>query len=229
MAGQTNCESCANYVYDEESDCYCCEVDLDEDEMYRFLSDTFYQCPYYQLDDEYDGFEWVQLMKYEENVIAFMRKTEKPEETVLAVCNFAAIPYENYNVGVPFAGKYKEIFNSDDKKYGGNGVVNTRVKAAKKAECDEREYSITLKLPALGVAVFTCTPEEIEKKPAAEHSQIKKSITKTRTVRKAAGKTKAAVKTAVKPVTKKVTKEAPQIVNKTEEKIPVKKDLTEKK
>ena len=45
MAGQTNCESCANYVYDEESDCYCCEVDLDED--------TFYQCPYYQLDDEY--------------------------------------------------------------------------------------------------------------------------------------------------------------------------------
>lgn len=171
----------------------------------------------YQLDDEYDGFEWVQLMKYEENVLAFMRKTEKPEETVLAVCNFAAIPYENYNVGVPFAGKYKEIFNSDDKKYGGNGVVNTRVKAAKKAECDEREYSITLKLPALGVAVFTCTPEETEKKPAAEHSQIKKSITKTRTVRKAAGKTKAAVKTAVKPVTKTVSE------------IPVKKDLTEKK
>ena len=70
MAGQTNCESCANYVYDEESDCYCCEVDLDEDEMYRFLSDTFYQCldedemerflrssltdcPYFQLYDEY--------------------------------------------------------------------------------------------------------------------------------------------------------------------------------
>ena len=171
----------------------------------------------YQLDDEYDGFEWVQLMKYEENVIAFMRKTEKPEETILAVCNFAAIPYENYNVGVPFAGKYKEIFNSDDKKYGGNGVVNTRAKAAKKAECDEREYSITVKLPALGVAVFTCTPEETEKKPAAEHDQIKKSITKTRTVRKAAGKTKAAVKTAVKPVTKTVSE------------IPVKKDLTEKK
>ena len=94
---------------------------------------------------------------------------------------------------------------------------------------NEREYSITVKLPALGVAVFTCTPEETEKKPAAGHSQIKKSITKTRTVRKAAGKTKAAVKTAVKPVTKKVTKEAPQIVNKTEPKISVKKDLTEKK
>ena len=80
------------------------------------------------------------------------------------------------------------------KKYGGNGVVNTRVKAAKKAECDEREYSITLKLPALGVAVFTCTPEETEKKPAAEHSQIKKSITKTRTVTKGCRENKSGCK-----------------------------------
>lgn len=119
-----------------------------------------------------DEAAWVQLMKYEENVIAFMRKTEKPEETVLAVCNFAAIPYENYNVGVPFAGKYKEIFNSDDKKYGGNGVVNTRVKAAKKAECDEREYSITLKLPALGVAVG-----QIRMAISAETQEINPSMT----------------------------------------------------
>ena len=58
------------------------------------------------MDDEYDGFEWVQLMKYEENVITFLRKTEKPEETLLVICNFAAIPYENYQVGVPFAGVF---------------------------------------------------------------------------------------------------------------------------
>lgn len=181
----------------------------------------------YQMDDEYDGFEWIQLMKYEENVVAFLRKTEKPEETILAVCNFAAIPYENYQVGVPFAGKYKEIFNSDDKKYGGEGVVNARVKAAKKAECDEREYSVTVKLPALGVAIFTCTPEEEPKEKKAAESKIKKSITKARTVRKAAAKTKATVKTAVKPVTKKVTKAAPKVTNETE--TPVKKDLTEDK
>ena len=53
MAGQTNCESCANYVYDEESDCYCCEVDLDEDEMARFLADEYRDCPYYVPGDEY--------------------------------------------------------------------------------------------------------------------------------------------------------------------------------
>ena len=76
------------------------------------------------------------------------------------------------------------------KKYGGNGVVNTRVKAAKKAECDEREYSITVKLPALGVAVFTCTPEETEKKPAAEHSQIKKSSPRQELYERLPGKQK---------------------------------------
>lgn len=48
-----NCETCANYVYDEEYECYACEMDLDEDEMYRFLRGSFDRCPYYQAGDEY--------------------------------------------------------------------------------------------------------------------------------------------------------------------------------
>ena len=122
------------------------------------------------MDDEYDGFEWIQLMKYEENVITFLRKTEKPEETLLVICNFAAIPYGNYQVGVPFAGKYKEIFNSDAAEFGGEGVVNPRIKTAKAEECDEREHSIKVKLPALGVSIFSCTPGKApaKKKVTAE-------------------------------------------------------------
>ncbi len=49
----TNCEFCANYVYDEDYECYVCTVNLDEDEMYHFLSGTNYSCPYYRSDDEY--------------------------------------------------------------------------------------------------------------------------------------------------------------------------------
>ncbi len=49
----TNCETCVNYTYDDEYDCYVCLVNLDEDEMYRFMSGTNYACPYYCLDDEY--------------------------------------------------------------------------------------------------------------------------------------------------------------------------------
>lgn len=145
----------------------------------------------YEMDDEYDGFEWIQLMKYQENVITFLRKTEKPEETLLVICNFAAIPYENYQVGVPFAGKYKEIFNSDAKVFGGEGVVNPRAKTAKEEECDEREYSIKVKLPALGVSVYSCTPDRTTEKEAPAGKSAKKE--------KTVGK-------AVKAVKAKVTK-----------------------
>lgn len=50
---KTSCECCSNYVYDEENEYYICEVDLDEDEMVRFLRGSVRQCPYYQSGDEY--------------------------------------------------------------------------------------------------------------------------------------------------------------------------------
>lgn len=53
MAGSSSCDSCSNYIYDEDCEYYVCDVDLDEDEMQRFMSDSVQSCPYYQLDDEY--------------------------------------------------------------------------------------------------------------------------------------------------------------------------------
>ena len=47
------CASCENYDYDEELEAYVCTKDLDEDEMYRFMCGTNYNCPYYSSDDEY--------------------------------------------------------------------------------------------------------------------------------------------------------------------------------
>ena len=49
----TNCEDCVYYEYDPEADTNYCEADLDEDEMYRFLSGSSRSCPYFQMDDEY--------------------------------------------------------------------------------------------------------------------------------------------------------------------------------
>ena len=49
----TQCENCANYYYDDELQEYCCDVNLDEDEMMRLLTSSNYQCPYFRLDDEY--------------------------------------------------------------------------------------------------------------------------------------------------------------------------------
>ena len=49
----SRCESCVNYVFDEDYEYYSCMVNLDEDEVYRSMSDSEYCCPYYRLDDEY--------------------------------------------------------------------------------------------------------------------------------------------------------------------------------
>ncbi len=53
MNGKSNCECCINYTYDEEFNCYQCEVNLDEDEMSQFLRNAFINCPYFQFNDEY--------------------------------------------------------------------------------------------------------------------------------------------------------------------------------
>ena len=53
MQGKTNCDCCMNYIYDEEYDTYECEISLDEDEMGRFLGNSFDNCPHFQFNDEY--------------------------------------------------------------------------------------------------------------------------------------------------------------------------------
>lgn len=49
----SKCDSCVYYEYDEDYECYVCQMDLDEDEMYRFLTNTNQNCPYYKYGDEY--------------------------------------------------------------------------------------------------------------------------------------------------------------------------------
>lgn len=50
---KSNCESCMYYEYDDYYECYTCAVKLDEDELSRFITDTYYDCPYYKYGDEY--------------------------------------------------------------------------------------------------------------------------------------------------------------------------------
>lgn len=49
----TNCEECMNYFYDEEYECYACSMNLDEDEMYRFVYGNNAKCPYFRMGDDY--------------------------------------------------------------------------------------------------------------------------------------------------------------------------------
>lgn len=131
----------------------------------------------YEQDFHPDGFEWIDCTSGQENIVAFLRKSKKQEETLLVICNFAPVTHEKYKVGVPFHGKYKEIFNSEDKAYGGCGIGNPRVKNSKKEECDERENSIVIDLAPLGVQIFSCTPvkEEAGKKKKSNQAVKEKA------------------------------------------------------
>lgn len=113
----------------------------------------------YELDYSTDGFEWINNISANETIVAFLRK-DACQNNLLVVANFTPVARSNYKIGVPFAGKYKEIFNSDSKKYGGMDLINRRVKLSKKDECDGRENSIRITVPPLGIAVFTCQPTE---------------------------------------------------------------------
>ena len=50
---RTNCDTCAFYGYDEDYEAYVCDMDMDEDDYMRLMSDERFQCPYYRLGDEY--------------------------------------------------------------------------------------------------------------------------------------------------------------------------------
>ena len=114
----------------------------------------------YALDHDPTGFEWINCIMPQESIISFERKSKKKDETLIVVCNFTSVAHKDFQVGVPYKGKYKEIFNSDAVKFGGEGHVNARVKQARLKECDGREYSLKITVPPLGISIFRCMPTE---------------------------------------------------------------------
>lgn len=109
-------------------------------------------------DCDPEGFEWINNISANENVIVFLRKAKEEKDTLVIVCNFANEERESYTIGVPYPGKYKEILNSDAKGFGGDGVINRAQIASTEKEWDDREDSITFKMPALSVQVFSYAP-----------------------------------------------------------------------
>ena len=128
----------------------------------------------YQRDFYPDGFEWVNCSRSQDNIVSFLRKTEKPEETLLFICNFAPVEHEKFQVGVPFYGKFKEILNSDGDVYGGSGKGNPRAKTCKQEEWDDRDNSLVIDLPPMCTLVFSCTPMPEPKKVVVGNTEAGK-------------------------------------------------------
>lgn len=100
------------------------------------------------------GFEWINCSDYQESIITFIRKGKDKKDTLVFICNFTPVPRTMHRIGVPYSGKYKEILNSDNKEYGGSGILNTDVLHSKEIDWDGRNQAIDVKIPPLGVSIL---------------------------------------------------------------------------
>jgi 1,4-alpha-glucan branching enzyme len=113
----------------------------------------------HELDCRPEGFEWVDASDWEQSIVAFLRRAHSGE-TVLVMCNFTPVPRHNYRIGVPFAGYWREIANSDAEVYGGSGQGNYGGLHTTPAPSHGRPASLNLTLPPLGAVVLKGEPDE---------------------------------------------------------------------
>jgi 1,4-alpha-glucan branching enzyme len=145
------------------------------------------QASLYELDEHYAGFEWINCNTSNQCFLAYQRNAKDADDILVVVANFAGAE-QDITIGVPMDGKYKEILNTDAVKYGGNGVVNPRVKNAVIKHWDDRAQCITVKMAPLSVSILKYIPytkEELQKKKeAAKQKEIKVKETKKKVSKK---------------------------------------------
>ena len=101
----------------------------------------------YEIDDSWDGFEWLVVDDKVNNILAFSRYS-KNGECVTAIINFSGIDLCRYGIGIS-KGKYRVVFNTDSKVFGGDGKINKRIYKTVKKSSQGKENSIFIDIPKL--------------------------------------------------------------------------------
>ena len=136
--------------------------------------------PLWQDDDSWQGFSWISHDDYQQSVIAFRRIDDAGKE-IIAVCNFCPVQRNDYKIGVPKEGSYALAFNTDDKKYGGSGITESKFRTLP-ISMHGFEQCVSLTLAPLSVIYLTFTPPK------------KRTVHKSAVTRKTPAKPKAAKK-----------------------------------
>ena len=103
-------------------------------------------------DTSWDGFRWIDADNSEQGIYSYTRMCD--DELLVVVINTDVQAFNEFTIGVPQRAFYKEIINSDDVKYAGSGVTNTRQVRAKKKPMHGMPYSITIRVPAVGGCIL---------------------------------------------------------------------------
>ena len=108
----------------------------------------------HEVDFEWAGFDWLDANDGPNSVVSFLRRARDPEDFVVVVCNFTPVARENYRVGVPRPGFYREVLNTDSQYYEGTDFGNSGGVQAEPIPWGDRQYSIKLRLPPLAAVFF---------------------------------------------------------------------------
>jgi 1,4-alpha-glucan branching enzyme len=106
----------------------------------------------HQFDFDHQGFEWIDCHDSRQSIISYLRKTDNG--FVIVILNFTPVPRHQYRIGVPVAGSYRELFNSDSEYYAGTNIGNNGLLHAENIAWMNREHSLSLTLPPLGSIVL---------------------------------------------------------------------------
>jgi 1,4-alpha-glucan branching enzyme len=158
--GQTS-----EWNHDKSLDWRLTEYDVHKgiQQLFRDLNMLYKSEPsLYQFQFEHRGFEWVDYSDSENSVIIFMRKSEKRGEELLVICNLTPEARHSYRVGTPFRGTWTEIFNSDNQKYSGSGVLNPGLLYTSPVKYHGKDYSVSLTLAPLSVSILKLNEEMAE-------------------------------------------------------------------
>jgi 1,4-alpha-glucan branching enzyme len=109
----------------------------------------------YQRDCEPEGFRWIDAANGSESVLSYMRWAADGEGLAVIVCNFTPVPRQNYRIGVPRPGYYRERVNTDALDYHGSGIGNFGAIEAEPTPMHGQPYSLRLWLPPLATLIFT--------------------------------------------------------------------------
>ena len=163
--------------------------------------------PLWEIDFSWEGFSWISNDDYTQSVISFRRMDKKGNEIVV-VCNFTPVLRENYRIGMPFAGTYSEVMNTDWTEFGGTGVSNGQAIATDDIPMHGFEQSAALTLPPLSVMYFKCTRKKPKIKPRVKKEAAEGEEKPKRTRKKAAASEAGAEKPTKKTRAKSTGKTA---------------------
>ena len=126
----------------------------------------------WEVDFSWEGFSWISNDDSTQSVIAF-RRIDRAGKEVVAVCNFLPVRRKDYRIGIPSEGIYEEIFSSDEKRFGGNGVTNGDTIHTEPVPMHGYAQSVSLTLPEMSVIFLRCRRHK-----AQRTSKIRKAGTK---------------------------------------------------